>query len=62
MKATKLLTLQQASEIFGPPYSSLRDLVIRGHLAHVTLGDSRRIWVRREDLEALIERGTESGR
>ena len=57
-----LLTLQQASAEFGPPYTSLRDLVIRGHLPSVTLGDSRRIWIRREDLEKLIERGTEVGR
>ncbi len=58
----KLLTLQQASEEFGPPYTSLRDLVIQGHLPSVQLGDSRRIWVRREDVEELIERGAEVGR
>ena len=55
---TKLLTLQQASEEFGPPYTSLRDLVIRGLLPSVRLGDTRRIWIRREDLERLIERST----
>ena len=58
----RLLTLQQASTEFGPPYTSLRDLVINGHLPKVVLGDSRRIWVRREDVEKLIERGTEVGR
>lgn len=57
----KLLTLQQAHAEFGPPYTSLRDLVMRGHLPAVRLGDSRRIWVRREDLERLIERSTERG-
>jgi excisionase family DNA binding protein len=54
----RLLTLQQASREFGPPYTSLRDLVIRGHLPGVRLGDGRRIWVRRTDLERLVERST----
>lgn len=49
-----LVTLQQASKEYGPPYTSLRDLVIQGHLKRVQLGDSRRIWVRRADLEQLI--------
>ena len=56
----RLLTLQEASAEYGPPYTSLRDLVINGHLPRVHLGDSRRIWVKREDLEALIERSTEA--
>jgi hypothetical protein len=51
---TKLVTLQDASHEYGPPYTSLRDLVIQGHLERVQLGDSRRIWVRRADLERLI--------
>lgn len=55
---TKLLTLQQASAEYGPPYTSLRDLVIRGLLPSVRLGDTRRIWIKREDLERLIERST----
>ena len=58
-RQTRLLTLQQASEQYGPPYTSLRDLVIRGHLPRVRLGNSTRIWVKRADLEALIETGTE---
>lgn len=55
-----LMTLQQASQEFGPPYMSLRDLVMQGHLPRVQLGDSRRIWVRRADLEQLINRSTET--
>jgi len=51
----KLLTLQEASAEFGPPYTSLRDLVIEGVLPRVHLGSSSRIWVRRQDLERLIE-------
>jgi hypothetical protein len=56
-RRTVLVTLQRASQEYGPPYTSLRDLVIRGQLKGVRLGDSRRIWVRRADLEQLIERG-----
>jgi hypothetical protein len=52
--------LQQASREYGPPYTSLRDLVIRGHLPGVRLGDGRRIWVRRADLEQLVERSTQT--
>ena len=63
----KLLSLQTASAEFGPPYTSLRDWVIKGILPSVRIGDTRRIWVRREDLERLIERsietaGAEAGR
>jgi excisionase family DNA binding protein len=54
----RLITLQQASQEFGPPYTSLRDLVLRGHLPGVRLGDGRRIWVKRADLEQLIERSS----
>jgi hypothetical protein len=55
---TKLITLQKASMEYGPPYTSLRDLVLRGHLRAVRLGNSRRIWVLREDIEKLIEHST----
>jgi len=54
---TRLITLQQASKEFGPPYTSLRDLVVRGNLKGVRLGEGRRIWVRRADLERLVEQG-----
>jgi hypothetical protein len=58
---SRLVTLQQASEEYGPPYTSLRDLVIRGALPGVRFGDGdkSRIWVRRTDLERLIETRTE---
>ena len=52
----QLITLQQASNEFGPPYTSLRDLVVNGHLPGIRLGEGRRIWVRRADMETLIER------
>ena len=57
-----LLTLQQASAEYGPPYSSLRDLLIRGDLPAVKLGNSRRLWIRRADLEQLISASTETQR
>ena len=60
-KAALLLTLQAASREYGPPYTSLRDLIIRGHLPTVRRGDSRRIWVKRAELEHLIEQSTERG-
>jgi len=56
---TKLVTLQAAAAEYGPPYTSLRDLVLQGHLPRVQLGDSRRIWVKRIDLERLIADSTE---
>jgi hypothetical protein len=56
---TTLVTLQDAAAEYGPPYTSLRDLVIQGHLTRVRLGDSRRIWVKRADLERLIANSTE---
>jgi hypothetical protein len=52
----RLLTLTQAAHEYGPAYTSLRDLVLRGELPAVKLGETRRIWVRREDMDRLIER------
>jgi hypothetical protein len=52
-RTSKLVTLQQASAETGVPYASLRELVIGGHLQRVQLGESRRIWVRRADVERL---------
>jgi Helix-turn-helix domain len=57
----KLLTLQAASTEFGVPYTSLRDWTLRGLLPAVRIGDVRRIWIRRSDLERLIERSVETG-
>ena len=54
----KLVTLQQGANESGVPYTSLRDLVLQGHLPHVHLGNSRRIWVKRADLDRLIDSST----
>jgi hypothetical protein len=56
----RLITLQQASREFGPPYNSLRDLVLNGHLPGIRFGDGRRIWVKRADLEKLIDSSIET--
>lgn len=51
----KLVTLQQASREYGPPYGSLRALLLNGSLQGVKLSDdARRIWIRRTDLEKLL--------
>ena len=58
-KPPVLMTLQQAATESGMPYTSLRKLVVDGYLARVQLGDSKRTWVRRGDLERLIAASTE---
>jgi hypothetical protein len=57
-KEPLLITLQQGAAESGVPYTSLRKLVLDGHLARVQLGDSRRTWIKRVDLERLISNST----
>jgi len=52
----RLLTLQAASVSCGVPVNSLRDLVLRGHLASISLPGCRRIYLDGDDLRALLER------
>ncbi len=54
-----LMTLDAIEREDGVPYTTSRDLVLGGHLPRVRLGDSRRIWVRREDWEALKARSVQ---
>ena len=54
-----LTTLQRAATRHGVPYTSLRDLVLQGHLPSVKLGNSRRIWVKNADLDRLITPSTD---
>lgn len=60
-----LISLQQGAMHSGLPVTTLRDLVLNGHLPAVRFpgkdGDSRRIWLRRADIEELITRRTERG-
>lgn len=53
-RRTTLVTLQEASAEHGIPYMTLRQLVINGVIPRVQLGDVRRYWVRRADLDRLI--------
>ena len=57
----RLMTLHQISEEFGPPYMSVRKLVLDGDLPIVRLGSSRRYWVRRQDAERLFDTSTTRG-
>jgi len=60
MKAqARLLTLQIAAAEYGIPATSFRDLITRGVLPAVRIVGSRRIWLKREDIETLIARSTE---
>jgi hypothetical protein len=54
-----LATLQQLATESGVPYTSVRKLVVDGHLPRVQLGDSKRTWVKRADFERLIATSTE---
>jgi hypothetical protein len=56
----RLITLSKAVTETGIPRTSLIDLYRRGHLRFVRLPDSRRIWVLREDIDALIARSIEA--
>jgi hypothetical protein len=49
-----LMTLQQAEAETGVPYGSLRDMVLRGQLTRVAVGDSKRYWLRRTEVETKL--------
>lgn len=55
----RLVSVAAAAAYMGISVSSLRDLIAGGHVRRVVLGDSRRVFVRRDDLDSLIERSTE---
>jgi len=56
----RLLTVKQASELSGVPVRSLWDVIAAGKLAVVRLpGQTRRAWIDRRDLDALIEQSRE---
>lgn len=51
----RLLSLRDAESESGLPKDSLRKLIAEGKLAVVELPGIRRVWIDREDLNALIE-------
>jgi len=58
---SKLVSLTSAASELGIPYSSLREVLVRGELAHVRLSGRGRYWVKRADLDRFIENSTEEG-
>ena len=53
-----LLTLRRGERDSGIPYDTLRELVACGDLALVKRPGSKRIWIKRKDLESLIDSWT----
>jgi hypothetical protein len=51
----KLLSLRDAERETGLPKDSLRKLIATGALPVVELPHIRRVWIDRNDLDALIE-------
>jgi excisionase family DNA binding protein len=51
----RLLSAQSAAKYLGIPYTSLRDIVFRGHLPVVRVPDCRRWWFDRRDLDRAVE-------
>ena len=57
----RLVSIQQVVIEYGLPVGSIRDLVFKGSLRRVALGDGRRWWFDRRDLEALVEASKVTG-
>ncbi len=55
----RLLTARAAAVYMGVPYSTLRDIALRGHLPRVHIPDCRRWWFDRQDLDVVIEQWKE---
>jgi excisionase family DNA binding protein len=55
----RLLDFKTAEELTGISAWTLRDLVARGSLPSVRLPGVRRVFLKRSDIDALIERCTE---
>jgi excisionase family DNA binding protein len=60
--APVLVSLQEAAAIIGIPATSIRDLHFRGVLPVVRFPGTRRWWIKRADLDNLIEKSLEVGR
>jgi len=54
-----MLSAQDAAEYLGVPYTTLRDWVLRGHVAVIRAPMSRRMWFDRNDLDRIIEQWKE---
>jgi hypothetical protein len=60
-RAGKLATIRQLHEDSGIPESSIRDVVLRGDVPHVKLGNGRVYWVAWTAWDSYLERSQESG-
>lgn len=58
----RLLSAQEAAAHLGIPYSTLRDVALRGALPVVKLPGCRRWWFLRADLDRAIEAWRETRR
>jgi excisionase family DNA binding protein len=54
----RLISIDQAADEYGIAPGSLRRLIAARELASVELPGIRRVFLRREDLDALIEEST----
>jgi excisionase family DNA binding protein len=51
----RLLTVQAAASVLGLPYSTTRDLILRGTIQRVSIPGLRRLLVDRKDLDRAID-------
>ena len=51
---TKLLTRQQIQREYGFPARSIYDWIVNGTLPVVRIPGTRRLWIRRQDVEQMI--------
>ena len=58
----RLLTRAQIEQEYGVPTRSLYDLYVSGKLPGVRFVEGGKLWFRRQDVEALIERSLEKDR
>jgi excisionase family DNA binding protein len=52
---SRLVSAQQAAALLGIPYTTLRDVAMRGHIPVVRVPECRRWWFDRRDLDRLVD-------
>jgi excisionase family DNA binding protein len=58
---SRLLSAQDAAAYTGWPYTTLRDVALRGHLPVVRIPGSKRMWFDRRDLDRAIDAWKDRG-
>ena len=51
----RLLSAQDAARYLGLPYTTLRDIALRGHLPVIRIPDCRRLWFEKRDLDRAVD-------